>query len=157
VDLENRLLHVHPKEIWDPKTDNSERTIPLCEPAVEALRMGRERAENKKVKSSLVFPGRNGGPLTDIRDSLDGACRRADVPRIHVHGLRHTFGSQMAMAGADPSAIMKAMGHAGIKTTMIYVSLGKSHIREQVERLNGILGSPPPQKLKALPAPTYAN
>ena len=30
------------------------------------------------------------------------------------------------------------MGHADIKTTMIYVSLGRSHIREQVERLNGI-------------------
>jgi site-specific recombinase XerD len=44
----------------------------------------------------------------------------------------------MAMAGADPFAIMKAMGHADIKTTMIYVSLGKSHIREQVERLNGV-------------------
>jgi hypothetical protein len=42
------------------------------------------------------------------------------------------------MAGADPFAIMKAMGHAYIKTTMIYVSLGKSHIREQVERLNAI-------------------
>ena len=42
----------------------------------------------------------------------------------------------MAMAGADPFAIMKAMGHTDIKTTMIYVSLGKSHIREQVEKLN---------------------
>jgi hypothetical protein len=44
----------------------------------------------------------------------------------------------MAMAGADPFAIMKAMGHTDIKTTMIYVSLGKSHIREQVEKLNTI-------------------
>jgi hypothetical protein len=34
----------------------------------------------------------------------------------------------MAMAGADPFAIMKAMVHADIKMTMIYVSLGKSHI-----------------------------
>ena len=33
---------------------------------------------------------------------------------------------------------MKAMGHADIKTTMIYVSLGKSHIREQVEKLSTI-------------------
>jgi len=45
----------------------------------------------------------------------------------------------VAMAGADPFAIMKAMGHADIKTTMICVSLGKSHIKEQVEKLNGIL------------------
>ena len=99
--------------------------------------MAWERAEKRKVKSSLVFPGRN-GPLNDIRESLNGACKRAGVPHIRVHGLRHTFGSQMAMAGADPFAIMKAMGHTDIKTTMIYVSLGKSHIREQVEKLNCI-------------------
>jgi hypothetical protein len=64
----------------------------------------------------------------------------------------------MALAGADPFAIMKAMGHADIKTTMIHVSLGKSHIREQVERLNGNrLLSPPAKPMKALPAPAWAN
>jgi site-specific recombinase XerD len=59
----------------------------------------------------------------------------------------------MAMAGADPFAIMKGMGHADIKTTMIYVSLGKSHIRDQVEKLNAIHLLPPPaQQTRALPA-----
>ncbi|MCL5885369.1 MAG: tyrosine-type recombinase/integrase, partial [Deltaproteobacteria bacterium] len=103
-------------------------------------------------------PGRNGGPLTDIRDSLNGACKRAGVSRIHVHALRHTFGSQMAMAGADPFAIMKAMGHSDIKTTMIYVSLGKSHIREQVEKLNAIRVLPSSyRQLRALPAVARAK
>jgi hypothetical protein len=36
------------------------------------------------------------------------------------------------------------MGHTDIKTTMIYVSLGKSHIREQVEKLNR--SEEPPRK-----------
>jgi integrase len=64
----------------------------------------------------------------------------------------------MAMAGADPFAIMKAMGHTDIKTTMIYVSLGKSHIREQVEKLNAIsLISSSTRGLRALPAPDCAN
>ena len=97
------------------------------------------------MKSTLVFPGRK-GPLNDVRESLNGACKRAGVDHIRVHGLRHTFGSQMAMAGADPFAIMKAMGHTDIKTTMIYVSLGKSHIREQVEKLNAIQVLAPPAK-----------
>jgi hypothetical protein len=35
-------------------------------------------------------------------------------------------------------ALRRRTGHTDIKTTMIYVSLGKSHIREQVERLNAI-------------------
>jgi integrase len=135
--LDNRLLHLRPKETWRPKTDNSARTIPLCEPAVEALRMALVRAEKRTVKSSLVFPGRN-GPSKDIRESLSGACARVGVQRIHVHALRHTFSSQLAMAGADPLAIMKAMGHGDIKTKMICVSLGKSHIRDQVDKLNSI-------------------
>jgi len=62
------------------------------------------------------------------------------------------------MAGADPFAIMKAMGHSDIKTTMIYVSLGKSHIREQVEKLNAICPLPAAAtKMKALPAPVCAK
>jgi hypothetical protein len=53
---------------------------------------------------------------------------------------------------------MKAMGHADIKTTMIYVSLGKSHIREQVERLNGIRLLPLRAKpMKALPVSACVN
>ena len=45
---------------------------------------------------------------------------------------------QMVMAGANPFAIQKAMGHSDLQMTMYYVSLGKSHIREQVEKLNSI-------------------
>jgi hypothetical protein len=64
----------------------------------------------------------------------------------------------MAMAGADPFAIMKAMGHADIKTTMIYVSLVKSHIRDQVEKLNAICLIPPPtREIRALPAAACAK
>ena len=48
---------------------------------------------------------------------------------------------------------MKAMGHTDIKTTMIYVSLGKSHIREQVEKLNEINTSPRRWDLASPPEP----
>lgn len=157
VDLQHRLVHVRPKEVWSPKTESSSRTVPLCDPALEALQMAWERAEKRKVESPLVFPGRK-GPLNDIRESLNGACKRASVAHIRVHGLRHTFGSQMAMAGADPFAIMKAMGHTDIKTTMIYVSLGKSHIRDQVEKLNAIRLHPlPTQEIRALSAAVCAK
>jgi hypothetical protein len=64
----------------------------------------------------------------------------------------------MAMAGADPFAIMKAMGHADIKTTMIYVSLVKSHIRDQVEKLNAICLIPPPtREIRAQPTAACAK
>lgn len=37
-----------------------------------------------------------------------------------VHELRHTFGTQMAAAGAPLRAIQEWMGHADAKTTQIY-------------------------------------
>jgi len=90
VDLKNRLIHVRPKETWSPKTENSARTIPLCEPAYGALLAAWERAQKRPEKSTLVFPGRK-GPLNDVRESLNGACKRAGIPHVRVHGLRHTF------------------------------------------------------------------
>jgi hypothetical protein len=53
---------------------------------------------------------------------------------------------------------MSAMGHTDIKTTMIYVSLGKSHIWDQVEKHNAIPLIPSStRRLRALPAPDCAN
>ncbi len=60
VDLKNRLLHVRPKENWGPKTENSTRTVPLCDAAYEALQMAGVLSRRRSVRSSLVFPGRKG-------------------------------------------------------------------------------------------------
>ena len=51
---------------------------------------------------------------------------------------------QMAMAGANPFAIQKAMGHKDIKTTSIYVDVAKPHIQEQVTKLDRIVVPPRP-------------
>ncbi len=144
VDFDNRLLRVQAKNGWMPK-GNEDRTIPLTEGAMQALQALREMNEKRTVKSPLVCPGRK-GHLVDIRIGLNDACDRAGIPRIAIHGLRHTFGSQMAMAGANPFAIQKAMGHKDIKTTMIYVDIAKPHIQEQVAKLNKIAIPPPPVK-----------
>jgi len=64
----------------------------------------------------------------------------------------------MVMAGADPFGIMMALGHSDLQMTMHYVSLGKSHIREQMEKLNAIRLLPSPiRRMKSLPAPAFAN
>jgi integrase len=48
------------------------------------------------------------------------AMSRAKVHQISFHELRHTFGTQMAAAGAPLRAIQEWMGHADAKTTEIY-------------------------------------
>ena len=139
IDFDNRVLHVQPKSDWTPKGGDP-RTIPLNNHALAALRQAESAKERRgdRDTNQLVFPGRK-GHLDDIRVCLNGACDRAGVPRVRIHGLRHTFGSIMAMEGADVFSIQKAMGHKDIKTTMIYVDMSNPHIRDQVDKLNGIV------------------
>jgi integrase len=55
-----------------------------------------------------------------LRKRLDAALARAELRRITFHELRHTFGTQMAAAGAPLRAIQEWMGHADAATTEIY-------------------------------------
>ena len=138
IDFDNRVLHVQPKSDWTPKGGDA-RTIPLNNHALAALRQAWSAYERRSDRDTnkLVFPGRK-GYLGDIRACLNGACDRAGVPRVRIHGLRHTFGSIMGEK-ADVFSIQKAMGHKDIKTTMIYVDMSNPHIRDQVDKLNGIV------------------
>ena len=42
-----------------------------------------------------------------------GACRRARIKNFHIHDLRHTFATNLLVAGVDVGFADKQMGHAG--------------------------------------------
>jgi integrase len=45
---------------------------------------------------------------------------RAGVREVRIHDLRHSYGTAMAAAGAPLRSLMEWMGHADLKTTLIY-------------------------------------
>jgi integrase len=61
--------------------------------------------------------------------------RKAKLHNIGFHTFRHTFASQLIMAGVDLVTVSKLLGHAGINTTMIYSHLSQEHIKESIKRL----------------------
>ena len=63
--------------------------------------------------------------------------------RVTFHELRHTFGTQMAAAGAPLRAIQEWMGHADAKTTQIYAHYAPDATNGVafVERAFGLAGS----------------
>ena len=44
-------------------------------------------------------------------------CRRAEVPIISIHGLRHTHASLLLFAGVSIASVSKRLGHASMNTT----------------------------------------
>jgi integrase len=67
------------------------------------------------------------------------ACRRAGLVNVRFHDLRHTFASQLAMAGVSIFHICKWLGHASVTTTeKFYAHLSPASGREYLECLNSL-------------------
>lgn len=113
------------------KSDRA-RTIPLPSDLVSVL-----EAHPRTIGTDLVFPSPDGGRFTNswIWKVLDHVQRVAGLPRISFHDLRHSYASQLVMAGAPLKAVQEYLGHADIQTTMRYAHLSPGARDSYVELL----------------------
>ena len=52
-----------------------------------------------------------------VNDILSRHCKKAGVPIITVHGLRHTHASVLLFAGVSIASVARRLGHASMTTT----------------------------------------
>lgn len=57
--------------------------------------------------------------------------KKAGVPRIRIHDMRHVFASHFLMNGGDLFALKEMLGHQDLKTTMRYAHFSRTYINEQ--------------------------
>jgi integrase len=113
-----------------PKSRHGVRTIPLSAGMAEELRALRERVLGRKVRvapieEELVF-ATGKGTLLDQKNLrsrvLQRACRKAKIPVIGWHCLRHTCGSLLLDGGANVKQVQKHLGHHAASFTLdVYV------------------------------------
>ena len=93
---------------------------------VKALSNEKGFKSTKKQKYASIYNSTMNRKLTKM-------CKEAHVPRIGIHGLRHTHASLMFNAGVSILSISKRLGHANTTTTeKVYVHL----IQDQAEKDN---------------------
>ena len=125
VDFRNGLIIVE-------GTKNGEiRKIPMNKKLTQTL-----EGAKKVSKGDYVF-SENGKPYRDVKTGWWTALENAGIENFTFHGLRHTFGSRLGMAGIDIRTIQELMGHKDIKMTMRYSHPTPEHKKRAVEVLDG--------------------
>lgn len=70
--------------------------------------------------------------------SVDGAftriCKGLDLPKIHIHDLRHTHAVFMREAGVSLDDIKDTLGHKELSTTQIYAEVTPKVIQQASEK-----------------------
>jgi integrase len=133
-----------------PKTDDSERTIPLPPLCVEALREHRrlqfaERADAWPgwQEHGLVFPTRIGTPMEpdNLRRSWGRIRLAAGLEGVRFHDTRHTCVSLLLHLGVAPDVVREIVGHSDIEVTMtIYAHTSLDEKRTALGKLGDALG-----------------
>ncbi|WEV59717.1 site-specific integrase [Bifidobacterium sp. ESL0728] len=98
-----------------------------------------------KRPDDLLFSSADGGHLKQVAPGrVDGwfgsACRRAGIPRMTIHDLRHTAASLMVHSGANVKAVQRQLGHASASMTLdVYADLFDDDLDAVGEAMNSIL------------------
>jgi integrase len=119
--------------IAETKTANSRRLIQIPAPALEVLRSHRTRQKAEKLRQGgnwqeqgLVFPGYRGGILNPKTpgEALTKLLKKAGLPAIRFHDLRHTAISIALSRGIPVHVVAKMAGdtEATIMRTYAHVT-----------------------------------
>jgi integrase len=131
-----------------PKTASGARTISLPAQVVQALRRHRLRALEAALREGrpwseedLVFCSASGTPLHHRRalEALRKVCRRAGVPEVGLHGLRHQHTSLLIAQGVPLPDVARRLGHASPAITASVYSHALGEDRKAAEVLEMVL------------------
>lgn len=130
--------------IAEPKTEFSRRRIALSKVAVEALRAHRIRQLEERLQlgdawedNDLVFPNTVGRPLDGVnllKYWFYPLLKRAGLPRMRFHDLRHTAATLLLGRGINPKIVSEMLGHSHVSVTLGIYSHVTPHMQEQAAK-----------------------
>jgi integrase len=113
--------------VSEPKTAKGRRAVALDPGTVEVLKTqaARQLDEQKEwdeacVETGLVFTAENGAALDpeSVSRYFRQAVKKAMLPKIRLHDLRHTHATLCLQAGIHPKVVSERLGHATVSITL---------------------------------------
>jgi integrase len=137
--------------ITEPKTAHSRRQVALTKTAIEALRQHRIAQAEARLRlgpawtdNDLVFCNEVGGFVDAsnlVRRSFLPLLKRAGLPRIRFHDLRHSAATLLLSEGVHPKIVSEMLGHSQIAVTLdLYSHVTPTMQRQAAEAMEAVLG-----------------
>ncbi len=130
LDLKTRRLHVRQAqsadELDDTKSEAGERIIIIDKGTADVLGAWHERQLFERLEwgeawqdTGRVFTREDGQPLRagHISEHMEVLVRKAGLPPVTPHGLRHGAATMLMAAGQPPKVVSEIMGHSTISFT----------------------------------------
>ena len=158
VDLDRAEIQLRSTLEWsgdefgfsEPKTRGSRRHILLTAHAIASLRRHRVRQAAARLAAGaawgdydLVFTNVVGQPVAEstLRLVYRAALKRAGLPRIRFHDLRHTAATIALGRGVHPKVVSEMLGHSRIAVTLdLYSHVTPTMQREAVAAMDAAMG-----------------
>lgn len=136
-------------QISEPKTKRGRRTIALDPETLEVLKAHAARQADEQAlwegswsDLGYVFTREDGRLLAPqvVSKTFQALARRAALPRIRLHDLRHTYATLALAAGVNPRIVSARLGHATVAFTLdIYSHVLPQADRDAAERIADLL------------------
>ena len=160
VDLEAATLRVEhglqriagKVQLVPTKSTRSRRTVVIPGMVADALRAHRTRQLEERLLAggrwhddAYVFTSTIGTPIdaSELRRAFAAVLRRAGLPVIRFHDLRHSAASLMLAQGVAPRGGTETLGHSSITLTMdTYSHVLPALQRQAADAIDRLLGEP---------------
>jgi len=120
--------------------NNERRDIPMDETVKTTLK-------GLEGKSEHVFCNEEGEGFVRLQSSFEGALKKCGIEDFRFHDLRHTFASNLVMAGEDLNTVRELLGHKDLTMTLRYAHLSPNHKTRAINVLDRIMSQNPPQSV----------
>ncbi|MDY7223994.1 tyrosine-type recombinase/integrase [Halalkalibacterium halodurans] len=135
-DPENKIISVNKTLVYPlnsepylstPKSKKSERVIKLDKNTVNIMKKHRINQKEvvvrypnyKATDENIIFHQHDGRWLRTnvVREYFKEVCKRANLPILSPHALRHSHAVHLLEAGANIKYVSERLGHASVKVT----------------------------------------
>jgi len=131
-DIDSTRMMIHVRQAKGKK----DRQVMLSAVLLDALR----RYWKLRRPARWLFPGRRPDKPMSAKGvfcMVRGVAARAKITKIvSPHTLRHSFATHLLESGSDLRTIQLLLGHADVRTTIVYLQVSQQHLLKIVSPLD---------------------